>query len=276
MELLYFCFPDGHHKAVTLSYDDGKTPDRRLVDLLNRAGLKATFNLNGGKFGRDQRIEQSEVAELYSGHEVAAHSLTHPTLTRCPREMIVQQIMDDRRRLEDILGYAVRGFAYPNGQYTPALQQLLGELGIAYARTTISTHDYQVPTQLMSWQPTCHHNEQLVERAAEFIARSKSQYLDLLSVWGHSSDFDRDDNWSVIEDFTAMMGARKDIWFATNIEIVDYMAAVERLQYTVTCDRVHNPSARAVWIRVDTRKDSHSRSESHSVEIPGGATLSLK
>lgn len=33
-------------KAVTFSYDDGVTQDIRLVEILNRYGLKATFNLN--------------------------------------------------------------------------------------------------------------------------------------------------------------------------------------------------------------------------------------
>jgi peptidoglycan/xylan/chitin deacetylase (PgdA/CDA1 family) len=272
MELIYFCFPGGRHKAVTLSYDDGKTMDRRLVEIFNRAGLKATFNLNGDKFGRDDRIEKSEVASLYAGHEVAAHSLTHPTLTRCPREMMVRQIFDDRRRLEDIVGYAVRGFAYPNGQHTPTLHALLPELGVAYARTTISTNDLLLPTNLITWDPTCHHRERLVERTTEFLARAKSQYLDLLYVWGHSIDFDREDNWHIIDEFAEMVGGRNDIWFATNIEIVDYLAAVDRLQYTASCDRVHNPSAASVWIRVDSRSaDTPQR----IVEVPGGTTLSL-
>jgi peptidoglycan/xylan/chitin deacetylase (PgdA/CDA1 family) len=272
MELLYYCFPGGRHKAVTLSYDDGKIMDRRLVDILNRAGLRATFNLNGDKFGRDQRIEKSEVAALYAGHEVAAHSLTHPTLTRCPREMMVRQIFDDRRRLEDIVGYAVRGFAYPNGQHTPTLHSLLPELGIAYARTTHSTGGLLLPTSLMTWDPSGHHNEQLIERTGDFLARSKSQYLDLLYVWGHSIDFDRDDNWHIIEEFADMVGGRDDIWFATNIEIVDYLAAVDRLQYTAACDRVHNPSATSAWIRVDSRTPDTTQ---RIVEIPGGATLTL-
>ena len=33
-------------KRLTFSYDDGVTQDRRLVPLLNRYGMKATFNIN--------------------------------------------------------------------------------------------------------------------------------------------------------------------------------------------------------------------------------------
>lgn len=270
MEHLYSCFPGGRYKAVTLSYDDGKTPDRRLIDILNRAGLKGTFNLNGGKFGRDGRVEEAEVATLYAGHEVAGHSLTHPTLTRCPREMLVRQIFDDRRRLEDLVGYPVRGFAYPNGQYSPSLNRFLPELGVVYARTTQSTNNFLLPTEPLSWHPTCHHNEDLVQRTANFLERNKSQYLDLLYVWGHSSDFERDGNWQIIEDFAAMLHSSRDVWFATNIEIHDYLDAVERLRYTAACDRVHNPSAQPVWIRVD-----RPAGKQHLIEVPPGTMIAL-
>ena len=32
----YMQFPGGKRKALTLSYDDGKLADRRLVDIFNR------------------------------------------------------------------------------------------------------------------------------------------------------------------------------------------------------------------------------------------------
>lgn len=273
MEWLVICFPGGRHKALTLSYDDGKIADRRLVEILNRHGLKASFNLNGDKFGRDGRIERGEVAGLYQGHEIAAHSLTHPTLSRCPREIMVQQIFDDRRRLEDLAGYPVRGFAYPNGQHTPDLHRLLPELGIAYARTIDSNGQFLLPTQPMAWHPTCHHKDRLLERAEAFLARQKSQYLDLFYLWGHSYEFDNDNNWDVIEQFSALMSGHDDIWYASNIDIIDYLDAAQRLRLTARGDVVHNPSAISVWVRYD-KHDDHAQ---HPVicEVPPGATIRL-
>ena len=37
---------NGKMKAVTFSYDDGVTQDKRLIELFNKYGLKATFNIN--------------------------------------------------------------------------------------------------------------------------------------------------------------------------------------------------------------------------------------
>lgn len=273
MEWLVICFPGGRHKALTLSYDDGKIADRRLVEIFNRYGLKATFNLNAGKFGRDGRIQREEVAPLYQGHEVAAHSLTHPTLSRCPREIMVQQIFEDRRQLEALVGYPVRGFAYPNGQHTPDLHRLLPELGIAYARTIDSTGNLRLPDNPIIWHPSCHHNDRLLQRTEEFLARKKSQYLDLFYVWGHSYEFDSDNNWNVIEAFASLASHQADIWYATNIEIIDYLEAARRLRFTADGRTVHNPSAIPVWVRYD----QHDGTTQHPVfcEILPGATQKL-
>lgn len=46
----------------------------------------------------------------------------------------------------------------------------------------------------------------------------KRQYLYLMYVWGHSYEFDNDNNWELMERFCAMAGGRGDIWYATNLE----------------------------------------------------------
>lgn len=80
----------GKNKAITFSYDDGVTQDRRLIELFGRYGLKATFNLNSGLFGlqgevpccgttaQHNKVQPEEVRSLYTGHEIAVHTLTHP------------------------------------------------------------------------------------------------------------------------------------------------------------------------------------------------------
>lgn len=71
-------FPQGVTKALTLSYDDGKVHDRRLVRIMNDYGLKGTFHLNSSFLGKEGYIEASEVASLFEGHEVSAHTIDHP------------------------------------------------------------------------------------------------------------------------------------------------------------------------------------------------------
>ena len=56
MNKIYKAFPGGKHKVLTLSYDDGKVQDRRLVKIFNKYGIKATFNLNSGLTDMDISI----------------------------------------------------------------------------------------------------------------------------------------------------------------------------------------------------------------------------
>ena len=50
MNKAYIRFPGFRRKAVTLSYDDGVRQDKRLISIMQKHGLKGTFNINSGMF----------------------------------------------------------------------------------------------------------------------------------------------------------------------------------------------------------------------------------
>ncbi|WP_077622648.1 polysaccharide deacetylase family protein [Sediminibacillus massiliensis] len=250
MPKVFLTFPEGRHKVLTLSYDDGRTADRRLVDIFNSHGIKGTFHLNSGLFEFGDRIPSEEVAALYKGHEISAHTLTHPTIARSPKEQLVHEIIEDRKNLEKVAGYTVRGMSYPNGSFNSLIKELLPHLGIEYARTVTSTGDFSIPDDFLEWNPTCHHNHRLMELADYFVQLQKKQYLNMMYVWGHSYEFDNDQNWGLIETFCQFVGNRNDIWYATNMEIVDYMNAFRNLRFSADSQFVYNPSSLSVWLSV--------------------------
>lgn len=98
---VYTCFPGGQAKALTMSYDDGKVQDRRLIDIFNKYGIKGTFNLNYGLVGERPRMTFEEMKGLYAGHEIATHTMTHPTIERCPLVEVAQELLEDRKGLEN-------------------------------------------------------------------------------------------------------------------------------------------------------------------------------
>ena len=259
MKNIYICFPGGKHKVLTMSYDDGKIDDYRLVSIFNKNGIKGTFHLNS-QLPMKERIPVSEYKKLYAGHEVSCHTCTHPTIARCPMEQVVGQILEDRKALEEAVGYPVRGLSYPNGSFSREIVAALPALGIRYARVVGNTDSFAMPDNFLTWMATCHHNHNLLELGKEFINLHKTQYLYMMYVWGHSYEFTRDNNWELIEEFCSMVGGKEDIWYATNIEIVDYMDAAKRLYYTAAGDKVYNPSAQSVWLEIEKEK----------IEIPGG------
>ncbi|RYX82239.1 polysaccharide deacetylase [bacterium] len=245
-------FPGAKHKAVTLSYDDGTIHDRRLVEIFNLYGLRGTFHLNSGFLGNQNYINADEVAPLFAGHEVSAHSVTHPHLETLPPEAMAHELLEDRRTLESLVGYAVRGMSYPFGSYDTRVLTALPHYGIEYARTTQSHGGFQLPDDFLRWHPTCHHAHDLEKKTETFLASPAKNRLQLLYVWGHSYEFDRNSNWELIENFGKQIAAaRDDVWLATNIEIKDYCDALRRLRTSVSGDIVHNLSHLTLWVSID-------------------------
>jgi len=255
---IYMLFPEGKPKALTLSYDDGVVQDVRFMKILDRYGIKCTFNLNSGRFPTETPAEMpprgnlcvQAAKELYanSGHEVAVHSLTHPFLEKIPPHLACLEVLEDRRNLEAIFGGIVQGMAYPQGTYSDSVVECLRLCDVAYARTTVTTESFAVPTDWLRLHPTCHHNNpRLFELVDRFL--NSAPFLEpwLFYLWGHSYEFDNDNNWERIEQFAEKVGNRDDVWYATNIEVYDYVQAYGQLQFNAAGTYVMNPTATDIW-----------------------------
>lgn len=242
---LTFCFPEGKKKALTFSYDDGAKPDERLIEIFNRHNMKATFNLNAARYQEEPEKNAAYLKQLYAGHEIACHGKTHPFFERITQMSLVEDILEDRRMLEELTGRIVNGMAYPYGTYDSNVLQTLRSLGIVYSRTVKSTGKFGFPDDFLEWNPTCHHRENIAELADRLLA---TPYLSLCYVWGHSFEFDRNNDWHIIEDFCAKLADKEDIWYATNMEIHDYITAFRRLVTSADSHIVRNPSAQTVWL----------------------------
>lgn len=261
-------FPGAKKKAFTLSYDDGVSQDKRFIELLNKYELKCTFNINSGLLRNRDWLKQpelnvrhfkllpDEIRTVYAGHEVAIHTLTHPDLTTIPKDMVSYEVISDRANLESLLEMPVRGMAYPFGTYNDTVTALLKDLGIAYARTVQNTEVFDLPENFLKWHPTCHHiNNNIFHLLQEFIQLynndTKYRKPQVFYVWGHTYEFDGRGDWDRIETFMQGICQKEDIWYATNIEIVDYMRAVEQLQYSVNGEYIKNPTRYDIWMNID-------------------------
>jgi len=251
---------DGKNKVITFSYDDGVNFDKRLIEIFNKYGMKGTFNINGGKLNNTDvwtlndakifNINEDEIAKTYTGHEIATHSFTHPFLSRLQDESIIEEIRQDRKALEKIAKKPIKGHAYAFGDYDGRVISILRNNGIWYARTTHSTHDFKLPQDYMVWHPTCHHiDPKLFELADNFL--KKDDPINVFYVWGHSYEFPRDNNWDRIEKLCEMLSDRTDVWCATNMEVYDYLMAVDHLQASVDGNYLYNPTCVAVTVLVE-------------------------
>ena len=224
-------------KAVTFSYDDGVTQDQRLIEIFDRYGLKCTFNINSGLLGQAGSLVREdvtvahvkpragEVREIYKGHEIAAHTLTHPRLPDLSDEEVIRQVEQDRLALSELAGYEVVGMAYPGGgkNYDARIVRLVREhTKIQYARTIISNGSFDPQENLLEFRPTVYHHESmpaLFEIGRRFL-ETVSDVPQILYVWGHAYEFDIHNTWKQFEDFCQMISGHSDIFYGTNREVL--------------------------------------------------------
>lgn len=252
-KLLKLRFPGGRDKVLTLSYDDDTRHNIRFVEILNRYGIKCTFNLNFGLFAETPRpntLTLEEAKDLFrnSPHEVAIHGYKHLCLGRIPDPVGMQDLILDRAAAEQAFGPIVRGMAYANGTYDERTRELLDQCGIVYSRTTHSTEDFSFPTDWRYLNPTCHHkNPRLFDLADSFLETPVYRDAKMFYLWGHAYEFNNDNNWDRIEAFCEKTASRPDVWYATNIEIYDYVKAFEQLIYSLDGSKVFNPTNTEVF-----------------------------
>ncbi|MBQ8850234.1 MAG: polysaccharide deacetylase family protein [Clostridia bacterium] len=229
---------NGKMKAVTFSYDDGVTQDIRLAELFRKYGLKATFNINSGFLGRTgslvresytvrhDKVSASDLRSVYEGHEIAAHTLKHPTLTKLDDDAeIIRQVEEDRLALSELAGYEVIGFAYPGGgvNYNSRIAELIRKnTGVKYCRTTVSTHSFDVQTDLYEFKPTVYHHgefDKTFELAEKFLA-AKPDTPQVFYIWGHAYELDIRNDWDRFEELCRLLSGKDDIFYGTNREVI--------------------------------------------------------
>ncbi len=268
-------WPGGREKALTLSYDDAVLQDIRLLGIMNRNGIKGTFNLNSGYLGTENtlvreghlvqhnKVAPEKIKEVYAGHEVAVHTVTHPNLVDLPDAQVLYEVLSDRSNLEALVGYPVRGMAYPSGRVDQRVVDLMKGTGIVYARGVDTTKKFAVPKKetWLNWQCSCHHWE--LEPLIDPFLNGRG--LKLLAVWGHAYEFDQRDDWEVIEDQLGRLGNHEDVWYATNIEVFDYVTAFNSLDVSMEGGCAYNRSAVSVWVTVKGKK----------YEIPAGQVVTF-
>lgn len=268
MNYVYLRFPGGKPKAFTLSYDDGYIYDLRFADIIERCGMKCTFNIISETITKSCGSEYMTADQIKSlitrGHEVAVHGVTHTANGLQNVTIGLAETYEARKVIEEKLGIISRGFAYPCsgindftvGTTYERIRGYLRDLGYSYARSDEKSFDnFLIPDDWYDWKPTVHHDSRHVnEYADRFLSMhpdgddGKGGLPRLFHIYGHTNEFERKNNWDHLEVLCEKLGKKDDIWYATNLEICDYVEDYQRLKFNLDHTRVYNPSANTVWI----------------------------
>ena len=217
-------------KIVSLSFDDGTIYDLQFIELLNKYGLKATFNLNSQLedfvwyYNDDQPINRlclAKVKQAYNGHEVASHSLAHPYFSGLTDAEVVRQVSEDVVNLTKIFGYPVVGFAFPfHDQTEHNIQTVKDNVPLSYIRYSYlsdsTTHQDRYHIHLNA----LYDDQDIYQKLQQF---KDAEQGGLFVIAGHAYEFEVKNHWDKIEQLLAYLANDKQLVVLTLRDAVNLL-----------------------------------------------------
>ena len=136
-------------ETIAITFDDGFVSNlTEAVPLMKKVGVQAINYLVADRLGQtsdweareggeaDPLMDESQVREwLAAGHQIGAHTCTHPRLSFLSRDQAKEEIFASKKKLEDRFGLPMDHFAYPYGDYNQTTVELVREAGFKTACT---------------------------------------------------------------------------------------------------------------------------------------------
>lgn len=220
----------------TTSWDDGDKLDLKLLNLMNKYGIKGTFYIPG-----NSKLEKSDIQNIAKNQEIGAHTMTHRELTSISIKEAKKEIENSKLFLEKILNKKIESFCYPRGKYNLEISRLVKKAGFSYARTTkrLLFKNTKNPfingttTQTIVFKVDI-FKLFIMSRFNPFFIRyiwDWNYYMKLLykyvsknggivHLWGHSWEIDKFNQWDQLEDFFKFISSQKNVLFITNYEVL--------------------------------------------------------
>ena len=214
-------------KILIFSFDDGTVYDKRFVALLNKYGVRATFNLNSGledfvwqfedRFPIRRQILAETVAQ-YRGHEVASHSLHHHWLNTLTPPQLRREVEEDAETLKELFGLREIGFGVPFTACEEREIRIIQKY-VRYIRLSAFSDSFTLPEDPYHIPIHGLYNDpDIYEKLARF---SQSDLpVSLFVMAGHSYEFEVFDHWQFIEDMIQYICAQ-DFEVMTTMEFVE-------------------------------------------------------
>jgi peptidoglycan/xylan/chitin deacetylase (PgdA/CDA1 family) len=128
-------------RYLALTFDDGPNdPDtERLLEILDRYGVKATFFMIGQHVAARPKIAE---AVARAGHVIGNHTFTHPNLTFCSPAKVREEVEACERALTDAVGEHSRLFRPPHGGRRPSVLRVVRKAGLAPVLWSVTGYDW--------------------------------------------------------------------------------------------------------------------------------------
>ena len=213
-------------KYFVFSIDDGTIFDKDTIKLFNAYHVPVTFNLNSGLnnftwYYHDEipitRLVLEDNVDLYNGHEVASHSLTHPYLDSCSDEEVVRQINEDVNNLERIFNREIVSFATPFETCGDRESSLIEHhTKIKNIRLSQLDESFSFPRDPYHIKITSYDIFRALELLPSFLEKEDALFI----YAGHSYDFYVNNSFDKLEELLKIITSRKDVKILTMKDLV--------------------------------------------------------
>jgi len=187
---------------IKTSWDDGKLLDLKLIDLLEKYEMPATFYIPN-----DCELSNQEIYELSLKFEVGGHTVNHPQdLKKLSDHELFFEITSNKDYLEKIIEKKIYKFCYPRGRYDKRVIKAVKDADYLEARTTKvfkllkPKNPYETGTTIHVFQRPEYQGVDWLKLAKEYFFLAKQANDSIYHLWGHSSEVNKNKNWDKLEE----------------------------------------------------------------------------
>lgn len=220
--------------VITTSWDDGHPLDTKLCSLLKQHSIPGTIYVPITNW-ENEVMSTNDLKSIAKDFEIGGHTYNHTILTLVDKEKVSYELVESKRRLEEVVGKDILSFCYPRGQYNTRIMQQVQESGYKGSRTAelfrtsmMRQFEYHTTVQAVD-RVLLSKGKQIVStdnhtlaakllvsgdifRRWNFIAkRSFDNVLEnggIWHLWGHSWEVDRNGDWDLLKDVLEYVGTR--------------------------------------------------------------------
>lgn len=135
-------------RTAVITFDDGYVDNLAACDELKKRSMRASWFIVTGSIGQPphwpadgrpagRMLNAAELRQMQeNGMEIGSHTVNHLRLTETDDVRLLRELADSKTTLEDLLGNAVKSFAYPYGAWNAHCAKAVQLAGYSAACTT--------------------------------------------------------------------------------------------------------------------------------------------
>ena len=145
-------------KTAILTFDDGYDDNFSIaLPILQKYGFNGTFYIISSDIGKPEYMTAQNIKNLSTfGNEIGSHTVNHLDLATLNGQKLIDEIVNSKKTLEDLVGAQVISFCYPSGKFNVAVEAEVKSAGYKTAVTTVkgapfsSNNSFEIPRYRMN------------------------------------------------------------------------------------------------------------------------------